>query len=115
MIFVVLTDEGVLTQPIEAATLADAATAIKQLYGQGTGQLRLALLLPTVTGRLLQDPNDPNAAVLQMTGDSQTQQTLRTNLQTFLGVGSPTNAQVIAAVRTLARLAIGDFSGTGQP
>lgn len=111
MIFVVLTDSGMLTQPIEANTLAEAANQIKAMYGQGTGTVRVALLLPTVTGRLQQNPDDPNAATLQMTGDSQTQQQIRNNLNTFLGVGSPTAAQVTAAVRALARLATADFTG----
>ena len=112
MIFVVLTDTGVLTQPIEATSLTDASTQIKQLYGQGTGTLRIALLLPTVTGRLLQNPDDPALAQIQMTGDSQTQQQIRNNLATFLGVQSPTAAQVTAAVRALSRLAVGDFTGS---
>lgn len=112
MIYVVLTDAGVETRPIVAATLADAADQIKQLHGQGTGQLRVALMLPTVTGTLTQNPTDPLLATIAMTGDSQTQQTIRQNLTTFLAVPAPNQAQVTAAVRALARLATGDFTGS---
>ena len=112
MLFVVLTDKGIQTVPLEATSQADAVAQIKQLYGQGNGQIRVGLVLPDVTGRLSQDPNDPAASTLNMTGDSQTQQTIRQNLQTFLGVQSPSNAQVVAAVRALARLAVGDFTGS---
>lgn len=112
MLLIVVSDQGVLTVPLEATSQADAVAQVKQLYGKGTGQVRLGLVLPDVTGRLVQDPNDPAAATLSMTGDSQTQQTIRANLQTFLGIASPTNSQVVAAVRALARLAVGDLTGS---
>lgn len=112
MIFVALTDAGILTQPIEAASFAEAGAQLKQLYGLGTGQIRIGVLLPGVTGLLTQHPTDAAQSTLTMSGDSQNQQTIRNNLATFLGVQSPTNAQVIAAVRALARLATADFTGT---
>lgn len=112
MIVVALTDQGILTTPIEAATFADAGTQLRSLYGVGNGQLRVGVLLPGVTGVLTQHPTDPGQATLTMSGDSQNQQTIRNNLATFLGVQSPTNAQVIAAVRALARLSVADFTGT---
>lgn len=112
MIFVVLTDEGILTQPIEAATFSAAATQLKDLYGLGAGQIRIGVVLPSLTGALTRHPTDPQQATISMSGDSQNQQQIRNNLATFLGVQSPTNAQVIAAVRALARLATADFTGT---
>lgn len=111
MLFVLLSDAGIDTQPIEAATLADAAAQIKQLHGRGSGQLRIALAFPSLTGVVTQNA-DPALATISMTGDSQTQQTIRNNLTTFLGAQSPSNAQVIAAVRALARLAVSDFTGS---
>lgn len=125
MIFLIITDQGIHTQPVEATNLADAATKIKQLYGFGTGQIHVALLLPTVTGTLTQN-QDPSLATIQMTGDSQTQQQIRnaagnalTANATYLAIGSPTNAQVVAQTRALTqqvdgliRLAIGDFTAT---
>ena len=113
MILVVLTDAGVLTQPIEATSLVDAGNQVKALYGLGTGTVRLAVLSPSVSGVLTQHPTNPALATLNMTGDAQTQQTIRNNLATFLALPSPTSAQVTAAVRALARLAVSDFSGTG--
>lgn len=112
MIFVALTDAGILTRPIEAATFADAATQIKTLYGLGTGTIRIGVLLPSVTGVLTQHPTDPAQSTLSMTGDSQNQQQIRANLTTFLGVASPSQAQVTVTVRALARLAVADFTGT---
>lgn len=112
MFFVVMSDVGVLTAPFAASSLSDAAAQLKQFYGVGTGQVRLALLLPTVTGVLTQHPTDPAQATINMTGDSQNQQQIRNNLNTFLGVANPTAAQVTAAVRALARLAVADFTGT---
>lgn len=112
MIFVLLTDEGIETVPIEAANQADAVAQIKQLHGLGNRQIRIGLVFPDITGRLQQDATNPESATLQMSGDSQNQQTIRNNLQTFLGVQSPTNAQILAAVRALARLATADFSGS---
>lgn len=111
MILVVLTDEGVLTQPLEATSLVDAGDQLKQLYGLGSGQVRVGVILPTLTGVLTKHATDPAQSTIAMSGHAQTQQTIRNNLQTFLGVQSPTNAQVIAAVRALARLAIGDLTG----
>lgn len=125
MIFAVLTDQGILTQPIEAATLTDAATQIKQLYGQGNSQVRIALVLPTVTGRLIQNA-DPALATIQMSGDSQTQQQVRNAAGNalagnvaYLAIVAPTNAQVVAQTRALTqqvdaliRLAVGDFTAT---
>lgn len=112
MIFVVLTDEGILTQPLEAATFAAAATELKNQYGLGAGQVRIGVVLPSLTGTLTKHATDPQLATITMSGDSQNQQQIRNNLQTFLGVQSPTNAQILAAVRALARLAIADFTGT---
>lgn len=112
MILVVLTDKGVLTQPIEATSLSDAGTQLKQIYGLGSGTVRVGVILPTLTGKLTQNPTDPAQATLSMSGDAQTQQTIRNNLATFLTVQSPTNAQMLAALRALARLAVGDLTGS---
>src|SRR5690348_13812176 len=103
MLFVILTDQGVLTQPLDATSFADAGAQVKALYGQGAGTVRIAALLPELTGTLHQ-ADDPANATITMSGDSQTQKTIRDNLTTFLGLASPTNAQVVAAVRALARL-----------
>lgn len=111
MLFMVISDKGVLTQPLEATSQADAAAQLKQLYGQGTGQVRFALLFPAVMGVMMQAA-DPANATIQTTGDAQTQQTIRNNLATFLGLQTPTNAQVVAAVRALARLAVTDLTGS---
>jgi hypothetical protein len=111
MIFVVLSDEGIDTQPLEATSQADAANQLKQLHGRGSGQVRFALMFPTIMG-VIQQAADPANATIQMAGDAQTQKTIRDNLQAFLAIQAPTNAQVLAAVRALARLAVADLSGT---
>lgn len=112
MLFVFLTDKGILTRPVVATSLSEAATQLKDHYGQGTGTVGVTVLIPSLTGVLTQHPDDPQQATLSMTGDSQNQQQIRNNLNTFLGVQSPTAAQVTAAVRALARLATADFTGT---
>lgn len=111
MLFVVLSDAGVNTKPIEAASQADAATQLRALYGHGSGQVRFALLFPAVSGVIVQAA-DPANATIQMTGDALTQKQIRDNLVTFLSLGAtPGAAAVTAAVRALARLAVSDLSG----
>ena len=126
MLFVVLTDAGVLTDPLEATSFSDAATQLKQLYGLGNGQVRISVLLPQLTGTLNQNPTDPTQATITMDAGQQNQANIRQNAQTaltnnatYLGIANPTTAQAVAQVRALTqqmdgviRLLVGDFSAT---
>src|SRR5690242_13198835 len=107
MIFIVLSDQGIETQPIVASDPSAAADIIRQRYGSGLNSdgvtpVRIAVLLPQLTGTVNPNP-DPSQATLTMGGDAQTQATIRNaannalaNNATYLGLANPTNAQVIA-------------------
>lgn len=126
MLFFVFSDQGIETQPLEAPDLATAADQLRQRYGLGTGQVRLAVILPDDVGIINQDPTSAANATITRLSDAANQDTLRqqadqalANNATYLGITSPTNAQVVAQVRALTRqvdalirLAVGDFSGS---
>lgn len=125
MLLVVVTDKGILSQPLEATSQADAVAQLKDLYGVGSGQVRFALLSPTVMG-VIQQASVAADATISMTGDAQTQKQIRDalvtalkNNQDYVVAGSHTSpeiaAQVVALTRQvdgLIRSTVGDLSGT---
>jgi hypothetical protein len=130
MLFLVLSDAGLETKPIVAPDLANAADQIRGrfgagLNGDGVTPINVAVLLPNLTGTV-NPAADPSQATLTMSGDAQTQATIRQNAKTalanntiYLALNPPTQAQVVAQVAALTRqvdalirLAVGDFTGT---
>lgn len=126
MLFLVLTDEGINTVPLDAPDLSTAADQIRQQYGLGTGQVRVAVVLPDDVGIINQDPTSAANATIARTGDAANQalllsqaNTALTNNATYLALTTPTTAQAISQVAALTRqvdalirLAVGNFSAT---
>lgn len=128
MFFLVLSENG--TEGFSASSFQEAAGNIVQRYADaGAGfqaVANVAVVLPQFTGTVTPGVNGA-APTLVMNGDAATQQTIRNAAQnalannaTYLGLVSPTQAQVVAQVAALTRqvdalirLTIGNFSGTG--
>lgn len=135
MIFFLVSNTGdgnLYSQPITASSLTAAAAQVKQLYGAGLNgdnqtPVNVALFVPDQIGTVTPDGSgNPANATLTATGDGANQATVRqnaqtavTNNQTYLGLASPTNAQVVAQVAALTRqmnglikFVLGDFSSS---
>lgn len=130
MIFFALTDSGLVTRPIVAASLADATDQLRVMFGNGLNgdgvtPVKVAALIPAAVATVT-PASDPTQATITVTGDAATQQTVRNNASqalaanaTYLGLATPTTAQAVAQVAALTRqidalirLAVANFSGT---
>lgn len=130
MIFFALTDSGLVTRPIVAASLSDAADQLRVMFGAGLNgdgvtPVNVAALIPAAVA-MITPASDPTKATITVTGDAATQQTIRNNASqalatnaTYLGLANPTTAQAVAQVAALTRqidalirLAVANFSGT---
>lgn len=129
MLLLVISDQGIETQPIEAASPQDMIAELQKryadgLHGDGVTPVQIALVLPHYTGQI--SPNGTDTGDFAATGDSATLRTLLaaaetalTNNKAFLALAAPTAAQAITQVQALTRqvdalirLAVGDLSGT---
>jgi hypothetical protein len=122
MLFLAITDQGIVTRPFVASSFQDAAAQVKAMFGDADGPVSVAIVIPQLTGTV----NPGNPPTLTMTGDSQTQATILSNAAgalaanaTYLAVASPTTAQAVAQVKALTqqidaliRLISGQFDTT---
>lgn len=119
MIFFVFTDTGLMTAPIVGATFQEAVANMKAALPATTAAtVKVGIILPHLTGQI-----DTATGTLSMSGDAQVQAALRSQAgdalaanATYLAIGAPTNAQVVAQVRALTqevnaliKLIVGNF------
>lgn len=78
MIFILITDQGIVTTPVIAPSLTEAQGEITKLVGVGTGEVLVTAAMVVATAKVTQHPTDASKATLVPTvPDGQAQKTIR--------------------------------------